>query len=253
MAIQLKNNNNIEKIKKCGNIISEVHSILGNLVEPGISTWELDKVAEDYTVSKGYVPAFKGYQNFPGSICASINHEVVHGIPSKNRILKKGDIIGIYFGVYKDGFYADSAFTFGVGNIASDLELLLDVTRDSLAKGIENAVIGNKLYDISKSIQDHVENNGFSIVRSYVGHGIGRNLHEDPQVPNFVLESEKRENSLDLVEGLVIAIEPMVNVGNYEVEVSNDNWTVVTKDGSLSAHFEHTIAITKKGPVNLTK
>tara|TARA_Y100000741_G_scaffold12038_1_gene9724 strand:- start:6309 stop:7070 length:762 start_codon:yes stop_codon:yes gene_type:complete len=253
MAIQLKNNNNIEKIKKCGNIISEVHSILGKLVEPGISTWELDKVAEDYTVSKGYVPAFKGYQNFPGSICASINHEVVHGIPSKNRILKKGDIIGIDFGVYKDGFYADSAFTFGVGNIASDLELLLDVTRDSLAKGIENAVIGNKLYDISKSIQDHVENNGFSIVRSYVGHGIGRNLHEDPQVPNFVLESEKRENSLDLVEGLVIAIEPMVNVGNYEVEVSNDNWTVVTKDGSLSAHFEHTIAITKKGPVNLTK
>ena len=253
MAIQLKNNNNIEKIKKCGNIISEVHSILGKLVEPGISTWELDKVAEDYTVSKGYVPAFKGYQNFPGSICASINHEVVHGIPSKNRILKKGDIIGIDFGVYKDGFYADSAFTFGVGNISSDLELLLDVTRDSLAKGIENAVIGNKLYDISKSIQDHVENNGFSIVRSYVGHGIGRNLHEDPQVPNFVLESEKRENSLDLVEGLVIAIEPMVNVGNYEVEVSNDNWTVVTKDGSLSAHFEHTIAITKKGPVNLTK
>ena len=253
MAIQLKNNNNIEKIKKCGNIISEVHSILGSLVEPGISTWELDKVAEDYTVSKGYVPAFKGYQNFPGSICASINHEVVHGIPSKNRILKKGDIIGIDFGVYKDGFYADSAFTFGVGNIGSDLELLLDVTRDSLAKGIENAVIGNKLYDISKSIQDHVENNGFSIVRSYVGHGIGRNLHEDPQVPNFVLESEKREKSLDLVEGLVIAIEPMVNVGNYEVEVSNDNWTVVTKDGSLSAHFEHTIAITKKGPVNLTK
>ena len=253
MAIQLKNNNNIEKIKKCGNIISEVHSILGKLVEPGISTWELDKVAEDYTVSKGYVPAFKGYQNFPGSICASINHEVVHGIPSKNRILKKGDIIGIDFGVYKDGFYADSAFTFGVGNIGSDLELLLDVTRGSLAKGIENAVIGNKLYDISKSIQDHVENNGFSIVRSYVGHGIGRNLHEDPQVPNFVLESEKRENSLDLVEGLVIAIEPMVNVGNYEVEVSNDNWTVVTKDGSLSAHFEHTIAITKKGPVNLTK
>ena len=253
MAIQLKNNNNIEKIKKCGNIISEVHSILGKLVEPGISTWELDKVAEDYTVSKGYVPAFKGYQNFPGSICASINHEVVHGIPSKNRILKKGDIIGIDFGVYKDGFYADSAFTFGVGNIGSDLELLLDVTRDSLAKGIENAVIGNKLYDISKSIQDHVENNGFSIVRSYVGHGIGRNLHEAPQVPNFVLESEKRENSLDLVEGLVIAIEPMVNVGNYEVEVSNDNWTVVTKDGSLSAHFEHTIAITKKGPVNLTK
>ena len=253
MAIQLKNNNNIEKIKKCGNIISEVHSILGKLVEPGISTWELDKVAEDYTVSKGYIPAFKGYQNFPGSICASINHEVVHGIPSKNRILKKGDIIGIDFGVYKDGFYADSAFTFGVGNIGSDLELLLDVTRDSLAKGIENAVIGNKLYDISKSIQDHVENNGFSIVRSYVGHGIGRNLHEAPQVPNFVLESEKRENSLDLVEGLVIAIEPMVNVGNYEVEVSNDNWTVVTKDGSLSAHFEHTIAITKKGPVNLTK
>jgi methionyl aminopeptidase len=253
MAIQLKNNNNIQKIKKCGKIISEVHAILASLVEPGVSTWELDKVAEEYTISKGYVPAFKGYQDFPGSICASINEEVVHGIPSKNRILKKGDIIGIDFGVYKDGFYADSAFTFGVGEIDSHTELLLNTTRESLEKGIEMAVVGNKLYDISKSIQDHIESNGLSIVRSYVGHGIGRNLHEDPQVPNFVLESEIRDKSLDLKEGLVIAIEPMVNIGNYEVEVSDDNWTVVTKDGSLSAHFEHTIAITKEGPVNLTK
>lgn len=253
MAIQLKNNNNIQKIKKCGKIISEVHAILASLVEPGVSTWELDKVAEEYTISKGYVPAFKGYQDFPGSICASINEEVVHGIPSKNRILKKGDIIGIDFGVYKDGFYADSAFTFGVGEIDSHTELLLNTTRESLEKGIEMAVVGNKLYDISKSIQDHIESNGLSIVRSYVGHGIGRNLHEDPQVPNFVLESEVRDKSLDLKEGLVIAIEPMVNIGNYEVEVSDDNWTVVTKDGSLSAHFEHTIAITKEGPVNLTK
>ena len=253
MAIQLKNNNNIQKIKKCGKIISEVHAILASLVEPGVSTWEPDKVAEEYTISKGYVPAFKGYQDFPGSICASINEEVVHGIPSKNRILKKGDIIGIDFGVYKDGFYADSAFTFGVGEIDSHTELLLNTTRESLEKGIEMAVVGNKLYDISKSIQDHIESNGLSIVRSYVGHGIGRNLHEDPQVPNFVLESEIRDKSLDLKEGLVIAIEPMVNIGNYEVEVSDDNWTVVTKDGSLSAHFEHTIAITKEGPVNLTK
>ncbi len=253
MAIQLKNNKNIEKINKCGNIISEVHKILEKLVEPGISTWELDKVAEDYTISKGFKPAFKGYQNFPGSICASINDEVVHGIPSKNRILKQGDIIGIDFGVFKDGFYADSAFTFGVGNIKSEIEGLLKVTQESLEIGIKNAIVGNKLYDISSSIQNHIENNGFSIVKSYVGHGIGRNLHEDPQVPNFVLDSEDREKSLDLVEGLVIAIEPMVNIGKHDVKISDDNWTVVTKDGSLSAHFEHTIAITKKGPLNLTK
>ena len=253
MAIQLKNNKNIEKINKCGNIISEVHKILEKLVEPGISTWELDKVAEDYTISKGFKPAFKGYQNFPGSICASINDEVVHGIPSTNRILKQGDIIGIDFGVFKDVFYADSAFTFGVGNIKSEIEVLLRVTQESLEIGIKNAIVGNKLYDISSSIQNHIENNGFSIVKSYVGHGIGRNLHEDPQVPNFVLDSEDREKSLDLVEGLVIAIEPMVNIGKHDVKISDDNWTVVTKDGSLSAHFEHTIAITKKGPLNLTK
>jgi len=154
--------------------------------------------------------------------------------------------------VFKDGFYADSAFTFGVGDLNEETKKLVDVTRKSLDKGIENAVVGNKLYDISKAIQDYVEENRFSIVRSYVGHGIGRNLHEDPQVPNFVLDSEKREKSLDLVEGLVIAIEPMVNIGAPDVEVTDDNWTVVTKDGSLSAHFEHTIAITKKGPVNLT-
>ena len=172
---------------------------------------------------------------------------------NKNRILKSGDIIGIDFGVYRDGFYSDSAFTFGVGDINPDVQSLLDVTRKSLEIGIQNAVIGNKLYDISSSIQKHVESHGFSIVRSYVGHGIGRNLHEDPQVPNFVLDTEEREKSLDLVEGLVVAIEPMVNIGKHDVKVSNDNWTVVTKDGSLSAHFEHTIAITKKGPLNLTK
>ncbi len=253
MGIQLKNTKNIQKINKCGEIISEVHAILEKLVEPGISTWELDKVAEDYTIGKGFKPAFKGYQDFPGSICASINDEVVHGIPSKNRILKEGDIIGVDFGVFKDGFYADSAFTFGVGNISSEIISLLTVTKESLEIGIQNAVIGNKLYDISSSIQKHVESKGFSIVRSYVGHGIGRNLHEDPQVPNFVLDSEVREKSLDLQEGLVIAIEPMVNLGTHDVKVSDDNWTVVTKDGSLSAHFEHTIAITKKGPLNLTK
>lgn len=253
MGIQLKNSKNIEKINKCGEIISQVHAILEKLVEPGISTWELDKVAEDYTIGKGFKPAFKGYQDFPGSICASINDEVVHGIPSKNRILKEGDIIGVDFGVFKDGFYADSAFTFGVGNISSEIISLLTVTKESLEIGIQNAVIGNKLYDISSSIQKHVESKGFSIVRSYVGHGIGRNLHEDPQVPNFVLDSEVREKSLDLQEGLVIAIEPMVNLGTHDVKVSDDNWTVVTKDGSLSAHFEHTIAITKKGPLNLTK
>jgi methionyl aminopeptidase len=252
MAIHLKNNTNIKKINSCGQIIKQVQSILSAHVKPGISTWELDQIAEDYTVSKGFVPAFKGYQDFPSSICASINDEVVHGLPSKNRILNNGDIIGIDFGVFKDGFYADSAFTFPVGEVSDDVTKLLKVTEESLSRGIKNAKVGNMLYDISKSIQEHVESNGFSVVRTYVGHGIGRSLHEDPQIRNFVTEDENRDKSIKLVEGMVFAIEPMVNIGNHEVEVSNDNWTVVTKDGSLSAHFEHTIAITKKGPMLLT-
>ena len=239
-------------MSSCGKIISDVREIIVKNIEPGISTWELDKLAEEYTISKGFIPAFKGYQNFPSSICASVNDEVVHGLPSKNKILKKGDIIGIDFGVYDGTFYADSAFTFPVGDVGDNITKLLNVTKESLNLGIQKAQVGNKIHDISKAIQDHIEKNGFTVVRSYVGHGIGKDLHEEPHVPNFILNNKDRSKSMKLKEGMVLAIEPMVNVGNFEVELSNDNWTVKTCDGSLSAHFEHTVALTKDGPKILT-
>ncbi|MEE2702177.1 MAG: type I methionyl aminopeptidase [Thermodesulfobacteriota bacterium] len=252
MSIKIKNKDEINKIKNCGSIIAEVQKILIDLIKPGISTLELDKMAENYTLSKGFIPAFKGYQEFPGSICASINNEVVHGIPLKNKVLEEGDIISIDFGVFKDEFYADAAFTFPVGDIDNYTRKLLEVTQGSLYEGIGKLKPGNKLFDISKSIQDFVESNGFSVVRTYVGHGIGRDLHEDPQIPNFVDENDTRDSSIDLIEGMVLAIEPMVNMGSYEVALSEDNWTVLTKDGTLSAHFEHTVAITADGPLILT-
>jgi methionyl aminopeptidase len=252
MSIKIKNKDEINKIQNCGSIIAEVQKILIDLIKPGISTLELDKMAEDYTLSKGFIPAFKGYQEFPASICASINNEVVHGIPLKNKVLEEGDIISIDFGVFKDEFYADAAFTFPVGDVDNHTKKLLEVTRGSLYEGIGKLKPGNKLFDISKSIQDFVESNGFSVVRTYVGHGIGRDLHEDPQIPNFVDENDTRDSSIDLIEGMVLAIEPMVNMGSYEVVLSEDNWTVLTKDGTLSAHFEHTVAITADGPLILT-
>ena len=252
MSVKIKNNDEINQMSSCGKIISDVREIIVKNIEPGISTWELDKLAEEYTISKGFIPAFKGYQNFPSSICASVNDEVVHGLPSKNKILKKGDIIGVDFGVYDGTFYADSAFTFPVGDVGDNITKLLNVTKESLNLGIQKAQVGNKIYDISKAIQDHIEKNGFTVVRSYVGHGIGKDLHEEPHVPNFILNNKDRSKSMKLKEGMVLAIEPMVNVGNFEVELSDDNWTVKTCDGSLSAHFEHTVALTKDGPKILT-
>lgn len=252
MSVKIKNNDEINQMSSCGKIISDVREIIVKNIEPGISTWELDKLAEEYTISKGFLPAFKGYQNFPSSICASVNDEVVHGLPSKNKILKKGDIIGIDFGVYDGTFYADSAFTFPVGDVSDNIIKLLNVTKESLNLGIQKAQVGNKIYDISKAIQDHIEKNGFTVVRSYVGHGIGKDLHEEPHVPNFILNNKDRSKSMKLKEGMVLAIEPMVNVGNFDVELSDDNWTVKTCDGSLSAHFEHTVALTKDGPKILT-
>lgn len=252
MSVKIKNNDEINQMSSCGKIISDVREIIVKNIEPGISTWELDKLAEEYTISKGFLPAFKGYQNFPSSICASVNDEVVHGLPSKNKILKKGDIIGIDFGVYDGTFYADSAFTFPVGDVGDNIIKLLNVTKESLNLGIQKAQVGNKIHDISKAIQDHIEKNGFTVVRSYVGHGIGKDLHEEPHVPNFILNNKDRSKSMKLKEGMVLAIEPMVNVGNFEVELSDDNWTVKTCDGSLSAHFEHTVALTKDGPKILT-
>ena len=197
------------------------------------------------------MPAPLNYKGFPKSVCTSVNHVVCHGIPG-DKILKDGDIIGIDFGVYDGEYYSDSAFTFGVGTISNDVSKLLEVTKSSLEQGIKLAKPGNKIFDISKAIQECVESEGFSVVRSYVGHGIGKELHEEPHVPNFISSEKDRHTSLKLKEGMVLAIEPMVNIGDYEVELSSDSWTVKTKDGSLSAHFEHTVAITKDGPKVLT-
>ena len=253
MDIKIKNSKDIKKIKRCGSVIGELQRLLKEMIKPGISTWEIDILAEELAKKNGFKPAFKGYQGFPTTTCASINEEVVHGIPSKERILNEGDIVGIDFGVFKDGFYADGAFTFTVGNVDKKVDELIKVTKEALNLGISKAKPGNKLFDISKTIQEFVEKNGFSVVTDFVGHGIGRSLHEDPQIPNFVTSNDYREDSIDLKEGMVLAIEPMVNMGEYEVFVSpDDKWTVKTKDGSWSAHFEHTIAITSKGPMILT-
>jgi methionyl aminopeptidase len=196
----------------------------------------------------GAVPAFKGYQGFPGSLCVSINEEVVHGIPSKKRLVMAGDIVGMDFGVIYKGYYGDSAVTVPVGKVGADVKLLLDTARESLEAGIAEARVGNRLFDISHAIQKHVEGRKFSVVREFVGHGIGRHLHEEPQVPNF----GPKGKGIPLREGMVIAIEPMVNMGGHAVRVESDGWTAVTADGSLSAHFEHTVVITDKGPEILT-
>ena len=225
-------------------------------VHPGVSTKELNDIAEDYILSRGGKPAFKGYKikmglktiTFPAAICASVNEEVVHGIPSKNRILKDGDIISVDIGVAKNGYYGDAARTFPVGKISKKVQKLLRVTQEALEKGIEQAKVGNRLSDISSAVQEHAERNGCSVVREYVGHGIGRAMHEEPQVPNYVPYKKNPK----LKAGYVLAIEPMVNLGGYDVRVLKNNWTVVTKDKSLSAHFEHTVAILEDRTLILT-
>ena len=232
-----------------------VVSVLERLKEEtknGVSTWDLDRIAEELSRKEGAIPAFKGYRGYPASVCFAINDEVVHGIPSKNRILRDGDIVSLDFGAYLDGYYGDSAITVPVGRGSALAERLLQVTKDSLHKGIEMARLGNRLFDISRAIQSCVENEGFSVVRAFVGHGIGRKLHEDPQVPNFVPENGNWGKGIKLKAGMVIAIEPMVNVGRPDVRVLSDGWTAVTVDGTLSAHFEHTVAILEDGPRILT-
>ena len=248
--IFLKTKEEINKMRAAAKAVVEVLSTLRDRVKEGVSTWELNKVAEDIAEKRSFKAAFKGYSNFPASVCFALNDEVVHGIPSKKTILKNGDIIGIDFGALVDGYYGDSALTVPVGQISDIAKKLLDVTEASLYKGIDNAIPKNRVTDISRSIQTYVEDNDFSIVKSFVGHGIGKNLHEDPQVPNFVVETDMGGPSLK--PGMVIAIEPMVNVGDSEVKILDDGWTAVTADGKLSAHFEHTVAITDNGPEVLT-
>lgn len=251
--IYLKSKEEIEKMRSAAQIVVETLEKMREAVQPGISTWDLDKIAEENAIKKGAKPAFKGYSDYPGSVCFAVNSEVVHGIPSKKKVLKEGDIVGLDFGVILDGYFGDSAVTVPVGKVTPLAENLLKVTEASLLKGIDEATAKNRLFDISRAIQSYVENNGFSIVRSFVGHGIGTKLHEEPQVPNFVPENGSHAKGVKLKPGMVIAIEPMVNVGKPDIKILSDGWTAVTADGTLSAHFEHTVAVTEDGPEILTQ
>ncbi len=229
-------------------IVAEILRALEGIVRPGISTKEIEVIVEKMVLDRGAVPAFKGYRNYPSSVCTSVNDEVVHGIPS-SLVLNEGDIVSIDLGVYLDGFYGDAAVTLPVGKVSPLAEKLIRVTKEALSLGINRARPGNRVSDISHAIQKYVEASSFSVVRSFVGHGIGRSLHEEPQVPNF----GEPGRGARLREGMTLAIEPMVNAGSYEVSVLDDGWTAVTVDGSLSAHYEHTVAVTANEPRILTK
>jgi methionyl aminopeptidase len=246
--IELKSANQLDRMRNAGRIVAETLALMRELAKPGITTLELDRTAEEYIRAQGGIPAFKGYNGFPATLCTSVNEQVVHGIPSL-RYLESGDIISIDCGAFIDGYFGDAAVTLPIGEVGEDLQKLLRVTNESLMLGIAQAKLGNRLYDVSYAVQTHVEANGFSVVRDYVGHGIGRAMHEDPQIPNF----GKPGRGPRLEVGMALAIEPMVNMGTYEVQTLKDHWTVVTKDSRQSAHFEHTVAITENGPEILTR
>ena len=243
----LKSPNEIEKIRQSNVIVAEILEILRQEVEPGTNTMELDQISEELALDSDAKPAFKGYRGYPYSLCASVNQQVVHGFPSKHP-LKEGDILSMDFGISYQGYYGDAAITVPVGKVSPVAQQLMATTKEALFSGIEQAAPGKRLSDISHAIQSRAEAVGFSVVRQFVGHGIGKALHEDPQVPNY----GKPGMGIRLKPGMVIAIEPMVNAGGYEVKTLDDGWTTVTKDGSLSAHFEHTVAITEEGPVILS-
>jgi methionyl aminopeptidase len=250
MAIMCKSPAEIEKMRQSGKIVRQVLDEVAAMVKPGISTMDLERAAAKKIKELGAKPAFKGYYDYPCVLCTSVNQEIVHGIPNEKRVLKEGDIVSVDCGVVLDGYYGDAAVTVPVGDGQNDtVKKLLQVTRESLYKGIEKARIGNTVGDVGAAVQEHVEANGFSVVREFVGHGIGTKLHEDPQVPNF----GTRGHGARLREGMVIAIEPMVNIGRPGAKVLDDKWTAVTEDGSLSAHFEHCVAVTSDGPVILTQ
>lgn len=244
--IILKTSAEIAIMEKASRVVAEVLEIVRKEVHPGVSTEDLDRLAEKEIRARGAIPAFKGYRNYPKTLCASVNEQVVHGIPS-SRKLKDGDIIGLDLGAIVGGFYGDSAVTVVVGQVSTKIAALVQVTEESMYLGIEQAVVGNRLTDISHAVQRHVESAGYSVVTEFVGHGIGRHLHEEPQVPNY----GKPGQGPRLQSGMVLAIEPMVNMGGRAVRVLEDRWTAVTEDGSLSAHFEHTIAIQPSGPARI--
>lgn len=244
----LKSDEEIQSMAKASKVVADGLDMLKKMIRPGVLTVDLDRAAEGFIRGQGGIPAFKGYRGFPSTLCVSINDQVVHGIPSK-RSLRDGDIVGLDLGAIIDGFYGDSAVTVAVGTITQDAQRLLSITEEALNVGISKAVVGNRLSDISHAIQSYVEDAGFSVVRDFVGHGIGRALHEDPQVPNYGLPGQGPR----LKKGMVLAIEPMVNAGSAGVRVLDDQWTAVTEDGSFSAHFEHTLAIMNGRPSVLTQ
>jgi len=245
--IILKSNKEIRKMRRSGQIVAQVCQKVSERVKPGVATQELDRIAASLIKMDRAVSAFLGFRGFPASICTSVNDQVVHGIPGDYR-LNEGDIVSLDFGVLYQGYYSDMAVTLPVGNISTEAQKLIKVTREALHSGIAQMLPDNRLYDISSAIQECAERNGFSVVRDLVGHGIGQKMHEEPQIPNF----GKRSTGPYLKAGMVFALEPMVNMGGYEVKTLDDNWTVVTADGSLSCHFEHTVAITDNGPEILT-
>ncbi|PYS52231.1 MAG: type I methionyl aminopeptidase [Acidobacteria bacterium] len=247
--ITLKSGREIEIMKGASKIVAEILLALRENVREGATTADIDRIAEELTLKKKARPAFKGYRGFPASICISVNEEVVHGIPSTKKVLKSGDVAGLDFGVIYDGYYGDSAMTVPIGDISPELDRLLKITEQCLHKGIEQAVPGNHISDISSAIQKLADANRYGIVREFCGHGIGRALHEDPPVLNYVQDGKGPK----IKPGLVIAIEPMINMGTERVKVLQDGWTVVTSDGKPSAHFEHTIAVTPDGPIILTR
>lgn len=243
MAISIKSNKEIELMKEAGRILAITHEELEKALRPGMSTYEIDKLGEEIIRSYGCIPSFLNYNGYPASICVSVNNEVVHGIPSKKNFIKEGDIVSLDAGVIYKGYHSDAARTHAVGEVSEEAAKLIRVTRECFFEGIKEVKEGAHLNDVARAIQTHAESNGFSVVRDLVGHGIGTNLHEDPQIPNFV----QRRRGTRLQAGMTLAIEPMINAGRYSVRWLDDDWTVVTEDGSLSAHYENTVLVTKEG------
>jgi methionyl aminopeptidase len=249
IKIYLKSKDEVEKLRNVNRIVAAVLDACETACKPGVTTWDLNEIADTKLKAMGATSAFLGYHGYPAVLCTSVNEVVVHGIPRKDVVLKDGDIIGIDFGCFKDGFCGDSARTIAIGKVTDDAKKLMAATKESLDRAIEQCKPGNRLQDIGWAVQSHVEPLGYSVVRTFVGHGIGRAMHEDPPVPNYGSPGK----GLRLKPGLVLAIEPMVNAGTHEVEVLADGWTAVTKDRKLSAHFEHSVAITEEGPVVLSR
>lgn len=244
MAVTIKSSREIDAMRIAGKILAETHEVMARAIKPGVSTWEIDKIGEDFIRSKGCIPSFLNYNGFPKSICISVNDEVVHGIPDKHRILQEGDIVSLDAGVIYKGYQSDAARTVPVGKISEEAQLLIDRTKQSFFEGIKAARCGAHLFEISGAIDDYISQFGYGIVRDLVGHGIGAKLHEDPQIPNF----RQKRRGMKLQAGMTFAIEPMINMGRADVEWLDDDWTVVSEDGSLSAHYENTILITDGEP-----